>query len=143
MRIIILTLMLIISSSCIGQNRFTELEKKYNFIPVIDLSTFPGSNGKVAPKYIDGKQGLNDYIRRSIKYPTQAKKNGVEGIVVAYYYIDSKGKMTGIEIESNTDTLLNNEFIRVLQKSGPWIPATKNGKFVKMKMTISYEFKIN
>ncbi|RUA23460.1 MAG: hypothetical protein DSY76_09485 [Bacteroidetes bacterium] len=97
----------------------------------------------VAPKYIDGKAGLDLFLKKNIIYPTEAKKQGIEGVVIAFYYIDAKGNITGIQLQSNTPEILNKEFIRVLKKSGPWIPATKNGRYLKMKMSVSFEFKLN
>ena len=125
-----------------AQDQFKILEEKYNFEPVINYSLFSDSEDIVAPKYIDGKTGLDLFLKKNIIYPIKAKSERIEGVVVAFYYIDAKGNITGIQLQSNTPEILNKEFIRVLKKSGPWIPATKNGKYLKMKVSVSFEFEL-
>jgi len=141
--LLLFSLLIFISSMGMAQNKFEILEKTYHFEPVINYSLFSDSEDIVAPKYIDGKAGLDLFLKKNIIYPTEAKKQGIEGVVIAFYYIDAKGNITGIQLQSNTPEILNKEFIRVLKKSGPWIPATKNGGYLKMKMSVSFEFKLN
>ena len=140
--LLLFSLLIFISSMSMAQDKFKTLEEKYNFEPVIDYSLFSGSEDIVAPKYIDGKAGLDLFLKKNIIYPAKAKSERIEGVVVAFYYIDVEGNITGIQLQSNTPEILNKEFIRVLKNSGPWIPATKNGKYLKMKVSVSFEFKL-
>ena len=43
---------------------------------------------------------------------------------------------------SKTPEILNEAIKKAMLKSGPWKPAIKNGKYVKMRMSLSYEFKL-
>ena len=144
MKKILTLLVVLIPFSSYSQNAFTELEKKYNFKSVIDFRNMPGMEDIIWPKYIDGKPGLDKFIEQTIKYPELAINEKIEGIVVLSYSINSKGNITDIAVSSGSDhhTILQDELIRVLKKSGPCIPGKKGDKFTKMKLSVSYEFKL-
>ena len=125
---------------CQAQNDFAELDKEHNFEQVIKFHGYPGENELVWPKFIDGKAGLDKFIEETLEYPEQAKKEKISGTVVLSYSINSKGEIVDIVATSDTHTVLNQELIRVLKLSGPWIPGKKNGKHIKMKCSVSYEF---
>lgn len=138
MRLYIMTLMLV---SCTmlsySQDKFKELKKNKDFKPVLNVTTLQGMECYVGPQYINGKEGLDNYLAKQI----EKQKIKEKGVVVLMYTINKEGKVSSIQADSKTPENLNKIVINALKESGPWIPATKEGKYTTMKMSISYEFK--
>jgi len=144
MKKILIMLAILNSTFIFGQNKFATLEAKHNFRPVLVFGSAPGMEKLVWPKYIDGKQGLDEYIKENIGYPEQAREEKIEGIVVLSYSINTEGKVVDIAVSSESDDhkVLQDELIRVLKTTGPWIPGTKGDMYTKMKLSLSYAFKL-
>ena len=125
-----------------AQDPFAELEAKHNFRPVMNIGILPGKATTVFPQYIEGKAGLDKFIKAEINYPEAAKEQGLAGRVIISYAINDKGEVVNLSKtkESVQDDVLIDELIRVVQKSGPWIPGKVEDNYEKMKMTVSYEF---
>jgi protein TonB len=126
-----------------GQDNFKELEAKHNFVPVLEMGSMPGGEKMIWPKYIDGKPGLDSYIAKHIKYPEMAVKEKMDGTVVLSYSISTTGKVVDVVFsEGDANELLQKELIRVVANSGPWIPGKRGEKYIKMKLAVSYDFKL-
>ena len=67
------------------------------------------------------ENGLYKYIQARIKYPVEAQKNGVQGLVEASFQVDKNGNITDVKIESGENNLLNNEVLRVIQEMPQWV----------------------
>lgn len=112
---------------------------------ILELSFSEESNNDTTtnrwPMYINGLEGLNNFIEKNIKYPESASRNGIKGIVIFDYVITSKGKITQIRIMESPNELLSAEVIRVMKLTGPWIPGIYNSEYKPMRMSKSFEFK--
>jgi TonB family protein len=124
---------------CSAQTDFSELEAQGNFESVLKTPNIPGQN-LVWPKYKNGKSGLDKYMQENVVSPQKLAGEELTGTVILSYTISSSGKVGDIRVTSNTSDVLNQEVIKALQRSGPWIPGKKNGKYVKMKLNISFDF---
>jgi len=127
--------------SSFGQTDFSDLETKASYKSVTSTPAFPGQPKLIWPKYDGGKAGLDKYVNDRIEYPSTAKQQRVRGTVVLSYSINPKGEVTDVVVSSKTPSILNEELAKVIKSSGPWIPGTKNGRLVKMKLSYSYDFK--
>ncbi len=84
---------------------------------------FPGQGGDFA---------FWKYIEKNIRYPQEAKDNGIQGEVVASYSIDVNGKICDISIVKSVHPLLDDEAKRLLILSPRFKPAeNKYGDPVK------------
>ncbi len=94
------------------------------------------------PQFMNGKHGLAEYIKNEIKYPEDAKNQGITGIAIVEYTINKNGEVVGVKKAKNSvdNDLLVDELIRVVEKSNPWLPGTVEDKPEKMTLTVSYEF---
>ena len=142
MRNLCLAIIILSSITLKAQDPFAELETKQNFRPVMNIGFLPGKATTVFPKYVEGKAGLDKFIKAEINYPEAAKTQGLTGRVIISYSINDKGEVVSLSKtkESVKQELLINELIRVVEKSGPWIPGKVEDKYEKMKMTVSYDF---
>ena len=84
-------------------------------------------------------------IEQGVNYPDNAKKENTQGTVVLSYSINTQGEIVDIAVSigSVDQKHLQDELIRVLEESGPWIPGKEGDKNTKMKLAVSYDFKLN
>lgn len=90
-----------------------------------------------------GKEGFGEWYLGRLKYPAEARENGIEGIVELRYAISDKGKFEDIEIikdigggcgDAVRDVLLD------LQYKALFTPAIYQGKPVKIFKIFSVRF---
>ena len=94
------------------------------------------------PMYPNGIDGVNELLRKNIKYPSKAKRKKIEGEVIIQYSIDVDGSITDIKVIKSVHKTLDNEVIRVLKLMDLWEPAYQRGKPVIYTLTQSFTFKL-
>ncbi len=95
------------------------------------------------PSYPGGLNALYKYIGKKIKYPSQARRMGVEGKVFISFTINKEGRLTNIKLLRGIGSGCDEEAIRVLKKLPKWNPGKQRGKPVKVSMTLPITFKLN
>jgi periplasmic protein TonB len=81
-------------------------------------STYPGGLG-----------AWKRFLIKTFRYPSEAEENRIAGTVLMKFVVDKEGNVSGIQALSGPEDL-RAEAIRVISKSGKWIPAIQNGIFV-------------
>lgn len=135
---------LVVFCTAKAQSSIPQKEAAPEFRQISNVSFLPGKGTTIYPQYKNGKHGLSEFIESEINYPEAAKTEGATGIAIVEYTIDKNGAVTGVKKAKGSvdNDLLVQELIRVVEKSGPWKPGTVEDKPEKMKMTVSYEFKL-
>ncbi len=82
----------------------------------------------VKPDFSEGVGGLYKFI---IKNFLQPKKEGLYGNVISTFVIETDGSISDIKVLKDVGYGSREEIIRVLKKSGKWIPASLNGQTVR------------
>ena len=95
------------------------------------------------PEYPGGEQALMNDLILSIKYPDEAKKNGIQGKVFVSFVVDEQGKVTNAKIERGVEPSLDKESLRVVNELKTWIPGKEKGKVVKVAYTIPINYALN
>ncbi|KAB1064895.1 energy transducer TonB [Salibacter halophilus] len=85
------------------------------------------------PMYPGGINGLNQYISINLKYPLEAKNQGLEGKVLVSFIVNTEGEVTQVKIKKSDHPVFNEEAKRVIENMGKWKPAIQKGKPVKVK----------
>ena len=96
------------------------------------------------PAYLGGQKALFQYLSENVKYPEEAKKNGIEGRVLVQFVVDKDGSIGKVKVlRSGGDKSLDNEAIRVIRSMPNWKPGTVRGKNVrvKYKLPVNFRFK--
>lgn len=90
-----------------------------------------------------GKKTFAKLMKKNLKYPSEARKAGVEGRVFVSIVVDERGNVATAEIPKGHELGygLDEEAIRVL-KLTKWVPGKKGGKVVKQKMIIPVNFEL-
>jgi TonB family protein len=94
------------------------------------------------PAYPGGTLALNKFILENIKYPTDAKKAGLEGTVLVSYIIDSDGELKSIQVIRGLGPEMDNEALRVTKMIKGWKPANQGGRPIATLVTMPVEFKL-
>ena len=90
-----------------------------------------------------GYDDFDDFVRKNLVYPDEAREKGVTGKVSVCFIIDKDGDVEDVMLISGVDSLLDEEAVRIIRSSPRWKPGKQNGEFVKVRMTYSVVFKLD
>ena len=83
---------------------------------------------------------LYGHLHSKIRYPSEEKEKGVQGIVSAQYVISTSGKIVGVEILKSPSKGLSEEAERVLRMMPCIVPARQHNHNVAVKYNIPIRF---
>jgi protein TonB len=78
--------------------------------------------------------GIRSWIRfltKNLKYPDRARSRGGEGTVRICFIVDADGNVQEPFLQKSREYSLDLESLRIINRSGKWIPGRKNGEIVK------------
>lgn len=97
---------------------------------------------RTMPAYPGGQKALIAFLSENVKYPEEAKKNGIEGRVLVQFVVDKDGSIGKVKVvRSGGDKTLDNEAIRVIKAMPNWKPGTIRGKNVRVKYKLPVNFR--
>lgn len=85
---------------------------------------------------------LTKWVYQYVKYPSYALENGIQGRVTVDFVIDEKGNVTDVTVGRSVHESLDAEAVRVVSASPRWTPGRRNGKKVKVAMSVPVEFRL-
>lgn len=95
------------------------------------------------PQFPGGIQAFYKYVRENMKYPSQARKMGVEGRVFIQFVVDEKGNLSEVKAIKGIGAGCDEEAERVLRESPRFIPGKQRGRPVKVRMVMPIVFKLH
>ncbi|BDD11302.1 protein TonB [Fulvitalea axinellae] len=95
------------------------------------------------PEYPGGLKAFYKQVGKKLKYPSQARRMGVEGKVYVQFVVDKDGTLTEITVAKGIGAGCDEEAIRVLKTLPKWKPGKQRGRAVKVRMVIPIHFKLN
>ena len=102
-----------------------------NFHVVEDLPQYPG-----------GAVEFLKWLTRTLRYPSVAKANKTQGKVVAVFYVEKDGSITGIKITKSLSTECDREALRVLKLMPKWQPGVYHDEPCRTKVCIPIVFRL-
>lgn len=85
---------------------------------------------EIAKPYFADGGNMAQYISKNLKFPPEAKEREIQGTVRLSFVVETDGTLSNIVIVNSVGGGCDNEAIRLLQNT-IWIPAEKNGKYVR------------
>ena len=83
---------------------------------------------EVVPTYKGGTPAMTTFIKNNLKYPDNAKRNGIQGRAIVRFIVTREGNLVGSEVINDVDSSLAEEAIRVVNlMQNKWTPG-KIGK---------------
>lgn len=105
------------------------------FVVVENMPRFQGGDLEKFHAWVSTQIGNN--------YPSDAKRRGIQGTVIASFVIDKTGALTQIEILASPDPILSNSVIEVLKRSPRWTPGRQGRQNANVRMNIPVQFMLN
>ena len=94
------------------------------------------------PEYPGGMPALFDYLMQNVKYPSDAEKQKIEGIVIANFIVEKDGSISNVEVVKPVFPSLDSEAIRVITGMANWVPGKQKGEAVRVKFTLPISFRL-
>jgi TonB family protein len=117
-------------------------------------ATYKDANGivvynkaEVDPSYQGGMDAMTQYLNDNLKYPEEARKNGVEGTVFVDFVVNEKGKVREViatdVVGEDVNLSLKEEAVRVVASMPGWIAGLQRGTPVDVAFSVPITFEIN
>ncbi len=95
------------------------------------------------PSYPYGERELAGFIAHNMRYPKEARQQGIEGRVLCSFIVAADGTISNIEIVQGLHDELDKEAVRVLSLMSKWTPGIKNGINVNVQCLLPIDFTID
>ncbi len=128
---LLVIVLLVVLSSTISANK----------INVLDNPDNEGDKYLAFAEKMPAPVGGLEAIYKKIKYPEIAKKAGVQGRVYALAYINENGTVDKVQIIKGIGAGCDEEVIRAISEA-KFTPGMKEGKPVKVKLSLQIKFKL-
>ncbi|MEK0442997.1 MAG: hypothetical protein RL403_1975, partial [Bacteroidota bacterium] len=89
-----------------------------------------------------GMSGWNKYLSDNLKYPTQARRMGVEGTVIVVFVINTDGSIQDVEVLRGIGGGCDEEAVKIVKAAPKWEPGKQRGKAVRTRMRLPIRFKL-
>lgn len=95
------------------------------------------------PEYPGGVSALMEFLAKSIKYPEDAEKEGIQGRVIVQFVIDKDGSVMAPKVVRSVHPSIDAEAMRVVSSMPKWKPGVQRGQAVKVRYTLPLSFRTN
>jgi len=91
---------------------------------------------------VGGYEAFYKYVRKELKYPSQARRMGVEGKVYVQFVIERDGSLSDVKVIKGIGAGCDEEASRVISSSPRWQPGKQRGRPVRQRMVLPLTFKL-
>ena len=95
-----------------------------------------------SPEFPGGMEAWNNFLKDNLKYPSQARRMGIEGTVYLVFEIKTDGSVHNIELLRGIGAGCDEEAKRVIGESPKWTPGKQRGRLVNVRMRIPIRFQL-
>ncbi|MDF2157139.1 energy transducer TonB [Algoriphagus sp. CAU 1675] len=95
------------------------------------------------PQPPGGMSGWNQYLSKNLKYPTQARRMGIEGTVIVVFVINTDGSIQDVEVLRGIGGGCDEEAVEVVKNAPKWEPGKQRGRPVRTRMRLPIRFKLS
>lgn len=89
-----------------------------------------------------GMSAFYGFVKKHMKYPSQARRMGIEGRVFVQFVIDTDGSITDVQIVRGIGAGCDEEAVRIIKQHPKWNPGRQRGVPVKQRMTLAINFQL-
>lgn len=95
-----------------------------------------------SPNPPGGMEAWNKYLGKNLKYPTQARRMGIEGTVYVVFVVNTDGTLQDVDVLRGIGGGCDEEAIRVVKNAPKWEPGKQRGRPVRVRMRLPIKFKL-
>lgn len=146
MKYIVLLFSLLLTINAISQDT-TNTEEVFTVVE--DMPCFPGCEDLETndERKQCTERNLLKYIYQNVKYPAYDFENGIDGLVVLSFVVNTEGKIEDVQIIKDRGGQLAFEIKRVIESMNdlpqPWEAGMQRGKKVKVRYNLPLRLCIN
>lgn len=96
---------------------------------------------EVMPQFPGGERERERWMIENLKYPEEARSQGITGSVMVSFNVNKSGKLDGVTVIKPVHPALDAEAVRLVKSMPRWMPGTQNGKVVTVRYFIPVEFR--
>lgn len=95
-----------------------------------------------------GMEAFYKYVGKNLKYPSVARRMGIEGKVFVQFVVEKDGSFTDVQVVKGISPECDEEAARIFKeyndskKAPKWSPGKQRGRAVRQKMVIPIHFKL-
>jgi len=101
---------------------------------------FEGYNVNIMPEFPGGDLARMEFLRQNVRYPTKARRAGIQGTVWIEFIVGKTGKIEDAYILRGISPECDEEALRVVNQMPPWNPGKQRGMPVKVRFQIPITF---
>lgn len=94
------------------------------------------------PQYPGGMVEFMKWLTKTLKYPSTALKDKIQGKVMVSFIVNTDGNISNVEITQKAHPLLEKEALRVMNSMPKWQPGKDHGKVCRCMVAIPIVFEI-
>lgn len=94
------------------------------------------------PQFPGGAVEFMKWLTKHLRYPYKARQDKTEGKVVAVFYVEKDGNISGISVTKKLSPECDREVLRVLGMMPQWKPGIQNDEPCRTKVCIPIVFKL-
>ena len=94
------------------------------------------------PQFEGGMPAFSQYVASKLRYPAQARQQGIEGKVFVQFVVEKDGSLSNVTSVKGIGGGCDEEAVRVLKESPKWKPGKQRGKPVKVRMILPITFNL-
>jgi periplasmic protein TonB len=118
------------------------VKKDAPIIPEEELEHAPFNVVEESATPEGGMDAFYKYLGKTLKYPSQARRMGVEGKVYVQFIVERDGNLTDIKIVKGIGAGCDEEAERVVKEAKKWKPGKQRGRPVRQRMVIPIIFQL-
>lgn len=94
------------------------------------------------PEFTGGYDSLKNFITRNLRYPLEARSNGLEGTVYVSFIVEKDGSISEVKLIRGIGESADQEAKRVVQMFPNWKPGKHNDETVRVRFVLPVKFKL-
>ena len=94
------------------------------------------------PEFPGGDKGFHQFIADNIKYPAEAKEEGLKGRVFVNFIVEPDGSVSDIRVLRGIGGGCDEEAVRVVESMPRFKPGMQDGEAVRVSYTVPVFFKL-
>jgi TonB family protein len=95
------------------------------------------------PQFPGGNGALAQYIVKTVQYPAEARKKGIQGTVYVSFIVEKDGLITNVKADRGIGGGCDEEAVRVVSGMPKWISGKINGQVVRVKFMLPIVFTLS
>jgi len=133
----IILVIIFLSLYLLGNQAFSQTEI---FSNTSDTTIYSYEDVDSKPDFAGGDEARRDFLLKNLKYPQKARESGTLGKVYISFVLEKDGSISNLILLKGIGDGCDEEALRVIQLMPKWIPAKKNGEYVRVRFNLPLQY---